>query len=73
MNQRVFIAVISGILLSTITAAGKSMVDVERLKIRFDNAMDSILDLKKEVRDSNKEIREDLKEIKGYLLRNKER
>jgi len=58
MKKQIFIAVISGISLATISAAGKSYLDVERLKTKMELFIDTV-----------KEIKDDVKEIKYYLIK----
>jgi hypothetical protein len=59
MNEikKISIALFVGMCLSTMGAAGKAFIDVERLKVNVNNVYENI-----------KEIKEDLKEIKRLLL-----
>lgn len=63
MNTAKFLyAVGVGIALATLSAAGKSYVDVERLKVQTVTLFDTV-----------KEIKEDVKDIKSYLLKEKQK
>jgi len=62
IKNSIIIAVISGVCIATLSAAGKSYVDVERLKTKMELFIDTV-----------HEIKEDVKDIKNHLIgRNKE-
>ena len=58
--RKIMITLISGIILTTIVATAKAIVDVEKLKDRVESMVGMI-----------EETRDDIKEIKKYLI-NKE-
>lgn len=57
MLKRIITGVVIGLSVATISAAAKSYIDVERLKIKVINIIDLV-----------KETRQDVKEIKNHLL-----
>lgn len=56
-TKKILAAIFVGLTIGTISAAAKSYVDVERLKVHVDNMVDLI-----------RETRDDVKEIKQYFL-----
>lgn len=56
--RKVIVSVISAICLTTIMAAARAYVDVERLKIKVESLFDVV-----------KETRDDVKDVKLYLLK----
>jgi len=57
IKNSIIIAVISGVCIATLSAAGKSYVDVERLKTKMELFIDTV-----------HEIKEDVKDIKNHLI-----
>jgi hypothetical protein len=57
-KKQILIAIISGISVLTISAAGKSYIDVVRIKTKMELFIDTI-----------HEIKDDVKEIKLFLIR----
>lgn len=58
IKKSIIIAVVTGICLATISAAAKSYIDVERLKTKMELFIDTV-----------QEIKEDVKEIKNHLIK----
>jgi hypothetical protein len=57
IKKSIVIAVITGVCLATLSAAAKSYIDVERLKTKMELFIDTV-----------QEIKDDVKEIKTYLI-----
>ena len=55
--RKAIIAIVTALCVSTIMAATKAYVDVERLKVKVSSLFDYV-----------KETRDDVKEVKQYLL-----
>ena len=60
--KRALYAFVVGISLTAATAAGKSFIDVERLKTQVETMIDLI-----------KETRDDIRDVKKYLLTRREK
>lgn len=60
MKKSIVIAVVTGLCIATISAAGKSYVDVEKLKTKMEFFVDTV-----------QEIKQDVKEIKNHLIKGK--
>lgn len=58
IKKSIIIAVVTGISLATISAAAKSYIDVERLKTKMELFIDTV-----------QEIKEDVKDIKNHLIK----
>jgi hypothetical protein len=58
--NKLTLAIISGIIIATLSAAGKSYIDVERLKVNQLNLFDLV-----------KETREDVKYIRRHFTKEK--
>jgi uncharacterized membrane protein YhiD involved in acid resistance len=56
--KKAIVAIVTALCVSTIMAATKAYVDVERLKVKVSSLFDYV-----------KETRDDVKEVKKYLLR----
>lgn len=57
IKKSIIIAVVTGVCLATLSAAAKSYIDVERLKTKMELFIDTV-----------QEIKEDVKDIKKYLI-----
>ena len=60
IKKSIIIAVVTGICLATISAAAKSYIDVERLKTKMELFIDTV-----------QEIKDDVKQIKNHLIKGK--
>ena len=57
VKKSIIIAVVTGLCIATISAAAKSYIDVERLKTKMEFFVDTV-----------QEIKQDVKEIKNHLI-----
>ena len=60
VKKSIIIAVVTGLCIATISAAAKSYVDVEKLKTKMEFFVDTV-----------QEIKQDVKEIKNHLIKGK--
>lgn len=66
-QNKIIIAVVSGVILTAITTSAKAIIDVEILKNENKNVKEIVIEIKLNQKEFQKEHRKDMEEIKRRL------